>query len=53
MAHGLPVERVDGHGDDVVAVDHARLGEAFVRPDLDLGADAAGRSSDRCTPGSP
>ena len=53
VSHRLPVERLDGNGDDVVAVDDARLGKAFVRPDRDLGSDASdgsgdGRACDRC-----
>ena len=48
LTHRAPIERIDGHGDNGVAVDHARLGETFVRSDRDLGANTAGGSGDRC-----
>ena len=47
LSHRLPVERLDGNSDDVVAADDARLRKAFVRPDRDLGSDASGGSGDR------
>lgn len=43
------VEITDWHGNDVVAVDHARFGQTVFGTNLYLGADSSDRASDRGT----
>src|SRR3954453_8235582 len=46
MSDGRGVEQRDGEGDHVVATDHTRYGQAFVRPHLHLGVNASDGASD-------
>jgi hypothetical protein len=49
VADGLVVEGVERDGDDVVAADDARFGQAVFWTELDFGSDSTDGARDGCT----